>query len=316
MRNKMGRFLKLKEIVWALGTTLACLTLGGPVFADGFTLSPGRKAYDLQNYEQAKELFQQKLQNNPADADDAYALGNSLYRLGQYEDAAQAYEKALQQNPNLEPGWYNLGNSLFQQQEYQDAVDAYQKALALKPGDEDAKHNLQLAQEKLKTQPKNKKKKDKKKDTKDKKNNPSSDSSQNQPAQNQPGQNQPPSGSQNQGNQQSKSGSPQNTPGPSPKDSKNPSGSSGSSSASSQDQQRQAQAKKELGLSDGQVQALLEKMQKQEHQTQQYFSLNPKKDQQDNDPMWSLIPKEQRQLMQQLMGNKSQGSKNEPEEDW
>jgi Ca-activated chloride channel family protein len=307
----MGRFLKMRKIFWVLGFLFLMAVVAGRAFADGFTLSDGRKAYDHQNYEKAKEFFQQKIQKNPADADDAYALGNSLYRLGQYEDASQAYEKALQQSPGLEPGWYNLGNSLFQQQEYKDAVDAYQKALALKPGDQDAAHNLQLAQEKLKSQPKNKKEKNKNKDAKKKGSDPSSASS-NSP-QNQPGQNQPSSGSPSQkpGNQQSKSGSSPNTPqGAKSQPGSNP------SPQSAEDQQRQAEAKKELGLSDKQVQALLEKMQKQEHQTQQYFSLNPKKDQQNTDPMWGMIPKEQRALMQQLLGKRNQGGKNEPEEDW
>jgi Ca-activated chloride channel family protein len=307
----MGQFLKLRKIFLVLGFLFLGSVAVGRAFADGFTLSDGRKAYDHQNYEKAKEFFQQKVQKNPADADDAYALGNSLYRLGQYEDAAQAYEKALQQSPGLEPGWYNLGNSLFQQQEYKDAVDAYQKALALKPGDQDAAHNLQLAKEKLKNQPKNRKEKNKNKDTK-KKGSDQSSAPSNSP------QNQSLSGSpsRKQGNQQSKSGSSPQPSGSSPQDSKNQPGSNPSSSQPTEDQQRQAEAKKELGLSDKQVQALLEKMQKQEHQTQQYFSLNPKKEQQNVDPMWGMIPKEQRALMQQLLGKRNQDGKNEPEEDW
>ena len=130
---------------------------GNHAWADGFTLSPGRKAYDQQNYEKAKDYFEQKLQGSPGDSSDAYALGNSLYRLGQYDQAAQAYNQALQKNPSLEQGWYNLGNSLFQQGQYQDAADAYQKALQLNPRDEDASHNLQLARKKMAENPKDQK---------------------------------------------------------------------------------------------------------------------------------------------------------------
>jgi len=119
---------------------------------------------------------------NPAERNNA---GNSLYAQGQYDSALAAYKAAqvvspdspeayfnaasaydqtgdfdkaienLQQalktaSPDLKMRiYYNLGNIYFQMYRIDNAVIAYQQALLLNPNDEDARHNLELAIERL-----------------------------------------------------------------------------------------------------------------------------------------------------------------------
>ncbi len=286
----------------------------------------GNSLYQLGQFQAASAAYQKVLENNPGLEQGWYNLGNSLYKLEDYEDAVRAYQRALQIDPK--------------DQEAADNLALAQKKVPPTPKKESGSNSGKGSNRKKGP---------------DKNLNSKSDAEQNSELQkllaNAPVPNAThppvvtPTGTPNwkpQGTPLAAatgtpivdshgtpvagptatpvagphgkpaagaSGSPSNGP-------KKASGNNGSTSAPTEDQQRQTQAKKELGLSDGQVQALLEKMQKQEHQTQQYFSLNPKQEQQNNDPMLNLIPKEQRTLMEQLMGRKVQGGKNEPEEDW
>lgn len=86
---------------------------------------------------------------------------------------------------------YDLGNLAYRQQQYEQAIELYKNALRNNPNDENARHNLRLAQLKLKQNKNNKndkknnqdKNKDKNKDKKQKQNqnqNKNNDKNQNQ----------------------------------------------------------------------------------------------------------------------------------------
>ena len=102
--------------------------------------------------QQAQEAFAQKAYEKSADLfTDPYQRGVALYRNGQYAEAAEAFASVTRPETQLK-AQYNLGNAYFQQGDYQKAIDAYKKVLAEHPTDEDAKHNLELAEQSLKSQ--------------------------------------------------------------------------------------------------------------------------------------------------------------------
>jgi Ca-activated chloride channel family protein len=307
-------------------------------------LSAGRKAYSQQDYENAEKYYGDLVRKSPADANAVYAWGNSLYQLGRYEDAEKAFAQALELKPDMEQAWYNVGNSVYQQHRYQDAVDAYERALELNPKDEDAKHNLEIAKKKVKDNPKadksrehekknpnngfnsvkktpvptssatvsltpkptevatmtalptpdrdkdpNSKDDEKAKETardknaKRKYNSDKADkSAQDQNAKNQ---------QQNQQSSQQQKQQAQNA------------------QEQQEDQARQQQAKQQLGLSDGQVQNLMNSLQKQEEKTQAYFSSNPRRDLQRQEAGMDPVSKDQRELIRQLFGRPDKADK-------
>jgi len=108
-----------------------------------------RKAYNQKDYETAIEKF-----------DDNYQKGVAQYRAGQYDRAEESFT-----NSTNVKGKYNLGNAFFKQRKFDRAIDAYEQALELNPGDKDAQHNLRLAKQLLKQQPKGQ---DKDEDSKEK----------------------------------------------------------------------------------------------------------------------------------------------------
>jgi len=67
--------------------------------------------------------------------------------LAQTEQALKTADPAL-----ATQAWYNLGNAFFGAEKWPQAVEAYKEALRLRPGDGEAKHNLELALQKLEQQ--------------------------------------------------------------------------------------------------------------------------------------------------------------------
>ncbi|HVM33204.1 MAG TPA: tetratricopeptide repeat protein [bacterium] len=333
--------MKLKHWMAAAVWAFFCVPAG----AEGIFNAPGRSAYEAGDYAKARDIFAQELRKDPADADAAYGLGNSLYRLGQYQDASNAYQQALEANPRLEQGWYNLGNSLYKQGDYADAAQVYQRALSLDHKDRAAFHNLQLSQSKAPAPTPAESQERERASSSGQRGGPRgtnpglqkllSNSLGGKPLPPAPGPLAPgplPTATLVGTQVASPHGTPVAAPTGTPVE--NPKGTPVAAATGTPrwgpqgtpvvaegtptpgpDERRQAQARQELGLSDAQVQQMLEAAQKQERQTQQYFSLNPKKDAQDDNSMWGMLPKEQREMMRRIFG-KTQDDKNQPEEDW
>ena len=114
----------------------------------------GNDAYARGNYDEALRQYQ----NGQAEAPDTpelhYNAGNTLYRQEQYDPASdEALAAIAQAPPDLQAqAYYNLGNTRFQQEDYAGAIAAYIEALRINPDDADAKHNLELAQQRLREQ--------------------------------------------------------------------------------------------------------------------------------------------------------------------
>jgi hypothetical protein len=70
-----------------------------------------------------------------------------------------------------------------------------------------------------------------------------------------------------------------------------------------------------LGLSDSQVQNLMNQLQNQEARTRQYYSANPQKDAQKQNDGMDFLPNEQKAFLRQFFGKPDQSS-NAVGEDW
>ncbi|MBD3314160.1 MAG: tetratricopeptide repeat protein [Chitinivibrionales bacterium] len=117
------------------------------------------RLYEQGKYEQALELYNETLIENPDEKRLFANKGSALYKLGKYEEAARCFEKAQSlENPNeLAAVHYNKGNALFMEgkklavnggqnatAKFESAAQAFIKALDKNPADEDTKWNLEV----------------------------------------------------------------------------------------------------------------------------------------------------------------------------
>jgi len=98
-----------------------------------------------KNIEQSIAALEQKLAQNPNDADGWRMLGWSRFNIGDYAKAAEAYRNATRIAPDNGDYWSSLGESLVQVSTGpfgQEAVAAFRKALTIDPKDPRARYFL------------------------------------------------------------------------------------------------------------------------------------------------------------------------------
>jgi cytochrome c-type biogenesis protein CcmH len=98
-----------------------------------------------KNIEQSIAALEQKLAQNPNDADGWRMLGWSRFNIGDYAKAAEAYRNATRIAPDNGDYWSSLGESLVQESTGpfgQEAVAAFRKALTIDPKDPRARYFL------------------------------------------------------------------------------------------------------------------------------------------------------------------------------
>ena len=78
-------------------------------------------------------------------ASEAMQTANGLYELGQFSQAAQAYQQLVGQGFADSALFYNLGNAYYKQGNYGRAILNYRRAQQLAPRDPDIEANLALA---------------------------------------------------------------------------------------------------------------------------------------------------------------------------
>lgn len=112
----------------------------------------GNRAYGDRDYAKAAEHYRQAAAEDPAAQ---VNLGDALYQQGKYAEAAAELTKAAEEpSPEIRArANYDLGNARFQQEDWAGAAEAYKAALRYDEDDEDARHNLQVALDKLKSPP-------------------------------------------------------------------------------------------------------------------------------------------------------------------
>jgi Ca-activated chloride channel family protein len=114
----------------------------------------GNKHFTSQSYEESLDEYRLAQVAEPDLAEPYYNAANSYNRMSEVEGALAQTEQALKTaDPALAAqAWYNLGNAYFDSQQWPQAIEAYQEALRLRSDDADAKHNLELALQKLQQQ--------------------------------------------------------------------------------------------------------------------------------------------------------------------
>ena len=111
----------------------------------------GNAHYQAEAYDAALEAYQSAAEDRPEDVISRYNLGAALYQKKQFEEAADEFRRSLDASDPVHraQGYYNLGNAQVQLNDIEGAIRSYKSALRLNPADLDAKHNLELALEKL-----------------------------------------------------------------------------------------------------------------------------------------------------------------------
>lgn len=105
---------------------------GHPTHADALHLL-GLVAYQGLEYDRARDLIGQAIQQDGKKALYHYNLGLVCEKAGQLDEAARAYQQALQLKSDYVEAHSNLGNVYREQGDLKSAVLAFEHAIAIKP---------------------------------------------------------------------------------------------------------------------------------------------------------------------------------------
>jgi Ca-activated chloride channel family protein len=142
-----------KWIAWTL-FVCAGMVLGACAPSTVRHNNAGNDRFDEGDYDAAIAEYRKAQVEDPDRAVPYYNAANAYNRKELLGDAAAQTQQALR-NADRElaaPAWYNLGNAYYDAQEWTQAITVYQEALRINPDDLDAKHNLELSQQRLQEQ--------------------------------------------------------------------------------------------------------------------------------------------------------------------
>jgi tetratricopeptide (TPR) repeat protein len=106
------------------------------------TFSQAVAHHQAGRLQQAADLYQQILTEQPRHADSLHLLGLVAYKTGRLEEAVGLITNAIQQDPAKAPYCFNLGVVVQKQGKLEEAVDAYRRAVKLNPSHLEAQGNL------------------------------------------------------------------------------------------------------------------------------------------------------------------------------
>ena len=92
--------------------------------------------------QQATDLYQQILAEQPRHADSLHLLGLVAYKTGRLDEASSLITNAIQQDSTKAPYCFNLGVVLQKQGKLDEAVETYRRAVKLNPSHVEAQSNL------------------------------------------------------------------------------------------------------------------------------------------------------------------------------
>lgn len=133
---------------------LAVLKLSACASEGPASIREGNEAFEAERYEQAREAYDRALEAMPESPEVTYNSANTLYRQELFGEARYKLDVSAETaEPSLSQyAAFNAGNSLYMAEEYEAAVEAYKQALRLNPTDQEAKHNLELALQRIEEQ--------------------------------------------------------------------------------------------------------------------------------------------------------------------
>ena len=138
-------------IAFAIGLSIFT-SQNGQAFAKtvSSSVNSGIKAFEEQNYEQAKTHFIDAQLKDPENAKLYYNIGAAAYMNNEYDQAEKNFMEALKtKDTNLaHDAQYNLANTYFRMGNLDEAIKGYENILKKFPDDTQAKENLEIVRQK------------------------------------------------------------------------------------------------------------------------------------------------------------------------
>ena len=93
----------------------------------------GVAKYNLGEYQNAHDDFNEAIKIYPNYANAHYHRGNTQYKLGNYQFAIEDFNEAIKINPQNVDAYYHLGNTHYKLQEYQKAIEDFTQTIKFDP---------------------------------------------------------------------------------------------------------------------------------------------------------------------------------------
>jgi len=94
------------------------------------------------DFDKALDEYKKALDENPADYNSYFAIGEISYRKGEYKDAVLNFKRCIELNPYFLDAYYNLGLTLFELGKYKKANFYIGELIKLDPQDAEAHYLL------------------------------------------------------------------------------------------------------------------------------------------------------------------------------
>ena len=105
----------------------------------------GLEYYQNQEYEEAKNYYENIIIKSGENVEAHFGSGASSYQKGDWELAKESFQETLKSaDKNLRSkAFYNLGNTFYKNNKTEEAISLYRKALEINPNDKEARFNYE-----------------------------------------------------------------------------------------------------------------------------------------------------------------------------